>query len=204
MPDIAALIIGIGGWDEYTKPLIDSLQRWEPDVRLVVIDNESVNAYPQRHYIHRTERISHAQAIMHAKEIAGDSDWTVVLSNDVRCTGPFVKTLEATPFQNVIGPKQMVNNGYVYIEGWCVCASRNVWRSVGGFDTRFKVSSWEDVDFSVSAVERGYFLREVPLPFIHLDQRQRFTLIPNYWDSELHNMQLMDTKHRAPRMAWVQ
>lgn len=199
---MCALIIGIGGWDEYTSPLIDSLQMFEPNVRLVVIDNESINAYPRKPYIHRTERLSYAQAIMRAKEIAGDSDWTVVLSNDVRCTGPFKHILERTPFENIIGPKQMSNDGYLYIEGWCVCASRNVWRSVGGWDTRFKVSSWEDVDFSVSAVEHGYFIRQVALPFVHLDQRQRFTLINNYWDSEVHNKQLMDTKHRAPRMAW--
>jgi len=51
------------------------------------------------------------------------------------------------------------------------------------------------VDFSTSAIKAGFLLAHVPLPFIHLDQKQRFNVIPNYWDSERHNWQNFAHKH---------
>lgn len=193
MLDVAALIVGIDGWEEYTIPLIDSIHRYEPGVRLSVIDNRSATPYPERPEVYRTSRLCYAAAINAAKWRAKRADWYLVLSNDVECTGPFVETLQA--LGNVVaGPALMQNMGWEYIEGWCVAAPDTVWQAVNGWDNRYMMSSWEDVDFSVSAVEKGYPIVPVPLPFKHLDQRQRFGL-PGYGGTEAHNYGYFLAKH---------
>lgn len=196
MSSVAVLVIGIDGWEQYTAPLIRQVQAFEPSACLVVIDNASHERYPIAPWIHRTPRLCYAAAINQARRIAGDTDWTIVLSNDVRCKGPFIDHLQWYE-GTVIGPKLMMNQGYEYIEGWCVAAPRAVWDATGGWDERFLVSSYEDVDFSVSAVERGFRLERVPLPFDHLDQRQRFFL-PEYAGSEAINHAYMREKHGVP------
>jgi hypothetical protein len=158
-----------------------------------VIDNASQQPYPPQPGIFRTPRLCYAAAINAAQWRAKPADWYVVLSNDVICAGPFVETLAGLG-DVVAGPCLQHNMGWTYIEGWCVAAPANVWAAVGGWDIRYQVSSWEDVDFSVSAVEKGYTLAHTPLPFVHLDQRQRFTL-PAYAGSEAHNYAYFVGKH---------
>lgn len=193
MLDVACLIVGIDGWDQYTAPLVWSINRHEGYARIIVIDNESETPYPSVPYVHRTRRLSYAAAINEAAWVAGDADWYVVLSNDVVCTGPFRARLGALG-NGVYGPHLMTNQGWQYIEGWCVAANRHTWRTVGGWDGRFIMSSWEDVDFSQSAREEGLPVEWQPLPFKHLDQMQRFAL-PGYAGSEGHNYGLFVEKH---------
>ena len=192
---VAALIIGIGGWHEYTKPLIDSIHLHEPKCDIVVIDNESVNAYPTLPCVHRTERLCYSAAINRAKAKAGYADWYIVLSNDVLCTGPFIEILKVAP-AGVIGPCLKQVHEYQYLEGWCVCAPVQVWESLGGWDENYQVSSWEDVDFSVRASKADYTLyRCADFPFRHLEQMQRFTLVDDYWRSEEHNIRYFQERH---------
>lgn len=193
MLDVACLIVGIDGWERFTAPLLWSISRYETNVRLVVIDNESATPYPDLPHVYRTRRLSYAAAINEAARLAGDADWYLVLSNDVVCTGRFVDKLGALG-NGVYGPQVMSNHGWQYVEGWCVAANRHTWRTVGGWDGRFVMSSWEDVDFSAAAREHGFPVEWQPLPFKHLDQRQRFGL-PGYAGSEGHNYGLHVEKH---------
>lgn len=193
--NVTCLIIGIGGWEEYTAPLVASLQEHEPTAGIVVIDNESANAYPILPYVVRTPRLSYAAAINRAASLANPSDWYIVLSNDVLCTGPFVADL-ADRRDCIVGPQIRQTHGFRYLEGWCVAAPANVWDVLAGWDANYQVSSWEDVDFSVRAAGAGFAVTHVPtFPFRHLDQRQRFTLVPDYWDSEAHNVAYFMRKH---------
>ena len=139
MLKVAALIIGIDGWDRYTMPLVDSIRKHEPDCKIVVIDNASVTPYPDLPMVHRTERLCYAAAINKAAEIAGDCDWYVVLSNDVLCTGPFVQVLDNLPSNNILGPcLKKIQDRIPYLEGWCVAASGLVWRTLGGWIRTFR------------------------------------------------------------------
>jgi hypothetical protein len=46
-------------------------------------------------------------------------------------------------------------------------------------------------------MEAGFdILHDEAFPFVHLDQRQRFTLVENYWDSEEHNVRYFIEKRR--------
>lgn len=196
---IAALIIGIDGWREYTLPLIKSIQKHEPDCQITVIDNASSVPYPDISGVIRTERLCYSAAINKAHWLTPDpADWYIVLSNDVLCTGPFAHMLEQMPPDTVVGPQIWTEHGYTWLVGWCVAIPSNVWNALGGWDENYRISSWEDVCFSTTALERGYNLAHAPdLPFTHLDQRQRFTLIPNYWESENHNRDYFMRKHGA-------
>lgn len=201
---VAALIIGIDGWDKYTWPLYKSIQQHEPGCDVVIIDNASKEPYPALPFVHRTERLCYSKAINTAARIANaydvtvarqpePADWFVVLSNDVLCTGPFIHILETYSGDDVVGPLlkniRIERVGTVhYIEGWCVAVHRKIWDTIGGWDEGMKVSSYEDCEYSHRARVNGFGLVEdAALPFIHLDQKQRFYLVPNYWDSEYHN-----------------
>lgn len=196
---VHCLIIGIDGWEKYTKPLLESILLHEEKAYAVIIDNASQTPYPekrqdlQRWDLHRSdERLSYSQAINMACELSGPASWYMVLSNDVICTGPFTDQLFRYP-DDIQGPLLKENMGWQYLEGWCVACPGRYWGS--GWDENFVVSSWEDVDFSVSKMKEGVVVRQMNLPFIHLDQKQRFTLIQNYWSSEYHNYQYFCQKH---------
>lgn len=51
---------------------------------------------------------------------------------------------------------------YPYLEGWLLVAHNDAWTDIGGFDERFMPYDYEDVDFSTSAISKGYGL--VPFP----------------------------------------
>jgi hypothetical protein len=194
MTSIAAIIVGIDGWEKYTLPLVRSIEQHEPNVELLVVDNASEPRYP---FGRRTERLCYSAAINTGKEtidrLVGQSDWYIVLSNDVLCTGPFAGMVEQFEETDLVGPLMkdihIERVGHVpYIEGWCVVISRKIWDAIGGWDEQMRVSSYEDVEYSHRARVNGFSLAECPdLPFTHLDQKQRFYLVPDYWSSEAHN-----------------
>lgn len=202
MASIAAIIIGIDGFEKYTLPLIKSIAKHELDCLVAVVDNASKEPYPyppivegnQHYLLTRTERLCYSAAINHGKVASNDADWYIVLSNDVLCTGPFAHLL-APLAPCVAGPQLWHEHGLDWIVGWCVCIARETWDALGGWDEGYVMSSVEDVDLSVSAIEKGYSLKHMPeLPFVHLDQRQRFSL-PGYEGSEMQNWQHFAKKH---------
>lgn len=202
MTRTAAIIIGIDGWQQYTLPLLNSLRQHEPQCNVVVIDNASAETYPRDvarwARVERTPRLSYSAAINTGKSWLDsenvNADWYIVLSNDVLCTRPFSHLLAPLP-PCVAGPQLWHEHGLSWIVGWCVCIPKEVWSVVGNWDSNFIMSSWEDVDYSTSAIEKGYALYQMPeLPFVHLDQKQRFGL-PGYAGSESHNYHYFAAKH---------
>lgn len=211
--NIAAIIVGIDGWENYTLPLVESLHRHELDCRVVVVDNQSSPPYPYYadsaiapwNSIVRTERLCYSAAINRGKRMAGDADWYIVLSNDVLCTGPFAHILEAWGDDVILGPRLMENMGYRYLEGWCVAIPHRVWDAIGGWDENFRMASWEDVDIAYSAAEAGFSLAHVvDFPFVHLDQRQRHGM-DEFWSADLHNFRYFTEKRErraAGQVGW--
>lgn len=196
---VAALIIGIDGWEKYTYPLVRSIGEYQPECQIVVIDNASIKPYPSRYFVHRTERLCYSAAINKAKHTAdnlyGESDFYIVLSNDVLCTGSFVGMLET---DSVTGVELEQDHGLQWLKGWCVVIPKTVWDNTGGWDENFQISSWEDVDFSYRVLNSKYYLiHNSAFPFKHLDQKQRFTIVSDYWQSEVHNKAYFYNKHFA-------
>jgi GT2 family glycosyltransferase len=201
--NIAAVIVGIDGWEKYTLPLWESIERHEPDCRVVVVDNQSDPYYPSRkERVLATFRVCYSAAINAGARVASleRADWLVILSNDVLCTGPFAHMLAALPDDRIVGPEYTSNMGYTYLMGWCVCIPRRVWDAVGGWDENFRMASWEDVDFAYMTREAGYHVTHMPeLPFTHLDQRQRHAM-PTFWQDDLHNFRYFAEKRERVQL----
>ena len=214
--NIAAIIIGIDGWEKYTLPLIESIQKHEPECEIVVIDNESKEPYPwesfggepsSRCVIIPTHRMSYSAAINWGKFSFDEwakiripkpqYDWYIVLSNDVLCTGPFAAELAKQDGEAVVGPLMKNVHGFDYLEGWCVCVPAKIWDAVGGWDERFLGSDYEDVAFSTAARQKGFWLEEAPLPFVHLDQGQRYHVVDDFAGKNAHNRELFLREYAA-------
>lgn len=205
MTTFAAIIVGIDGWEQYTLPLIESLQEHEPSCSITVVDNASNTPYgllmaddEDRFAAWRTKRVCYSAAINYGKFVSIDADWYIVLSNDVICTGPFAHLLE--PQGDVVaGPCLRTNDLATYIEGWCMCVPRKVWDALGGMDENYEGSDWEDVDLSVSSNEHGFPLCSMPeLPFTHLDQRQRYHIVEDFAGKDASNRAYFIQKHITP------
>lgn len=206
--NIAAIIIGIDGWEQYTLPLVRSIEQHEPECGVVVVDNASAEMYPalQANQLHangmtwRTERLCYSAAINYGAQFASHAGWLVVLSNDVLCTGPFAHMLAALPDDRIVGPHYISNIEYFYLEGWCVCIPRRVWDTLGGWDENFWVSSWDDVDYSHMAREAGFEVQHMPeLPFVHLDQRQRHQR-EDFFKWDIHNYRYFREKRERVKL----
>lgn len=196
----AALIIGIDGWEKYTLPLVESIQQYEPDCQIIVIDNASSEPYPELPYVYRTERLCYSAAINTAAQYVTDAEWLIILSNDVLCTGEFAYRLKEMSPLAAIGP-QLANvwGLYFFLAGWCVCVKRELFDKLKGWDEKYLVSSWEDVDFSYQVIQYGGFLHHLEdFPFTHLDQRQRFAL-PEFQGTHEINMNYFLGKHGLAR-----
>lgn len=189
---VAAIIIGIDGWEKYTLPLMRSIRKHEPECAIWVIDNASEEPYWKQAEIpiSRTDRLCYSAAINVGKDhvdVLGPFDWYIVLSNDVLCTGPFAEKLARYGDDDLVGPLLKETHGFPYIEGWCIATPRKVWDAIGQWDAEnFPGSSWEDVWWSTEARLHGCALVE-DLPFIHLDQRQRYHVIPDFGGMDTHN-----------------
>lgn len=202
--NIAAIIVGIENWQKYTLPLVRSIREHESDCAVVVIDNGSAEPYPWKNMSHwvqcqRTERLCYSAAINTGKRFLDkhfNPDWYIVLSNDVLCTGPFAHILEAYGDGDVVGPLLKEVHGFPYLEGWAMFFPRRAWDAIGGFDEDFLGSDWEDVDASTTAREKGFGLVEDRnLPFVHLDQRQRYYIVEDFAGKNAHNQALFMRKH---------
>lgn len=196
--NIAAIIVGIDGWERYTQPLIWSIYEHEPTCHMFIVDNASKEPYPDdgtddaldaTASIHRTERLCYSAAINYGKSMMGAPfDWYIVLSNDVLCTGPFAHILAQYTNGDLVGPCLKQVHGYDYLEGWCVCVPSDSWQP---WDERFLGSDYEDVAYSTRARQRGLGLqKDSRLPFTHLDQRQRFTVVEDFAGKNAHNREL--------------
>ena len=203
---IAAIIVGIDGWERYTLPLVESIWKHEPECSLVVVDNASEQPYfgasikPLNEFqVVRTERLSYSAAINYGKNcVTGTPDWYIVLSNDVLCTGPFAHLLGAYGDGDLVGPLMKNELGFPYLEGWCVAISSRAWQS---WDERVLGSDYEDVAYSTAARQRGFGLVEDrDLPFKHLDQRQRYTIVQDFAGKNAHNRELFLREYAAVRV----
>jgi len=188
---VSVVIVGINGWDEYTKPCILSIAKHEPDVEVMLIDNASEPPYPISGV--RTKRVSYAEAINKGVK-QSQGDWIISINNDVLCQGKFVETIEKLDKGVVYGRQIITEKGHVWLGNWLAVFHRSLFEKVGGFDPLFEMCGFEDADFCVRAKKLGYMTLPVDLPFHHLWGRTRWQL-PKYPQVRKHNMDYFEQKH---------
>lgn len=178
MSDYTVALIGIGGWFKYTFPAIESIRAYNPNTKILVIDNGSERAYPARDdiWLFRIRRTSYAGAINFALRLCSMDDWLIVTNNDVICTGEIEPTLRKLDRRKLYG--EMIHDGFgrKWLDGWLLTISRFVSFHVGFFDEAFDFAAYEDADYCWRAQELGYQIAYGNLPFTHLESRDRFKI----------------------------
>ena len=109
----------------------------------------------------------------------GLDDVVILLSNDVEVRTDFVKQIlevlerehrlvGGVLYSHDTGWNQFGDEIYPYLEGWMLAMRSKDWTFLGGFDTRYSPSDYEDVDLSTTArIKYGYELVPLNNPGIH-------------------------------------
>jgi len=112
---------------------------------------------------------------------AQDGDLITLLSNDVRIMTDFVSQmtdiigqrgnkllLGGILYSHDTGWNRFGDRIFPYLEGWLLGATAETWKVLGcGFDDRYSLSDFEDVDLSTTAVDMGYELVPLNNPGLH-------------------------------------
>jgi len=131
----AVIIVGIGQWEKYTEPLIDSILKYERDLIVICVDNGHKYTGVQKTewlgkgYVlwnkcsldENSENIlpcSYAKAINKGLEvlwnfkerpaetgIPSNVEWVIITNNDVLCTGSFINYLKTLDKNTLYGNK---------------------------------------------------------------------------------------------------
>ena len=192
---ISVCIVGINQWVEYTSPLIEQIKQFEPDVNIVVVDNDSAVPYPEGdgYKTVRTLRTCYAEAINNAIEHA-KADWYLVLNNDVKCHGKFKDIIEKQSPEALYGRQIITQDDRTWLGIWLALVSDQIWNDVGLFDSGFKMCGFEDADYCVRAADMGYPTAPIDLPFYHYWGKTRWGL-PEYPKVRLENIDYFEKKH---------
>ena len=191
---VSVIIAAFNQWEEYTKPLIKSIWKYEPKVEIVVVDSDSQPPYPDLSYVVKTGNISYGEAInVGVKNSNGD--WILSLNNDVLCEGPFVEYIEGLNPDSIYGRQIIEEMGYRWLGNWLALIPRGVWNAVGGFDPNFKKCGFEDADFCVRAkLFNNIDTKPVDLPFHHFWGKTRWQ-DPQYPRIRQENIEYFEKKH---------
>jgi len=197
----AVVIVGIDGWKEYTLPAIESIQRQEPDIPIIVIDNASEPPYPKMAGMVQIQRSCYAAAINHGLRIA-DADWTIVLNNDVICNGPFTHILDGFNPRILYGNQLIVFGQLAWLGGWLYAIPRHVRETIGDFDEQFEVCGFEDADYCFRAAAASLHVAKSYLPFTHLWGKTRWG-IEGYDAVRSANLRRLEAKHDVRLGDWT-
>ena len=199
---ITVILVGIGEWDRYTKPAIESIRKHEPGVSVVVVDNGC--QYPDSYqgvskFVKVVPIASYAQAINYGVNATPDSDYWIILNNDILCNDKFIEQVWRLP-NNAIGANTINMRGnYGWIDGWHYCIPRPVWEQIGPFDEAFKVAAFEDADYTIRAQKRGIDIIQTNHPFTHLWTHGRYK-VDKFWHEREQNKRYLMGKHPEYRM----
>ena len=191
---LSVIIVGVNGWEQYTRPLVADIWKWHPDMELVVIDNGSKEPYPTAPHIHRIpEMVCYSAAINKGVEIASNS-WILLLNNDVRCNGSFEDAVKGLDDKTLYARQIITEKGHVWFGAWLLLMSRKSYSMIGGWDENFQMAGFDDTDFAVRAKAIGIETKPIDLPFTHLWGRTRW-ITPGYPEARLRNIDYFEKKH---------
>ena len=160
---ITAIVVGIDGWEEYTRPLIDGIKQHSPSIDVVCLDNFSDDPYPEDHRVACTpRRMGYAAAMNYGLSLVQVSDWYMPMNNDIAITGDLSYIFRGLDPHCLHGPAinkvAGVNDGD-FLNGWIYAISNELLQTIGLFDEAFKVNWFEDADYSFRAKAAGFPLR---------------------------------------------
>jgi len=174
---ITSVVVGIDHWKDLTLPFVIDLKWYNPDVQIIVIDNASKEHYPETKGIdilRLDKRVGYSAALNFGARAA---DWDVLLcaNNDCSCSGSVIQ-----PMSKIDGLTIYGDNWKYEVEQWIPATldsgyfiiPRNIWEVLGGFDELCE-AAFEEIDYCLRALERGYNLDVMKLPIKHLNKHTR-------------------------------
>ena len=192
---LSVIIVGINGWEEYTRDLGVGIWGFHPDVELHIIDNASEKPYPRKaDHVHRLDkRVSYAEAINIGFSFAS-TPWVLSLNNDVRCNGPFLHLIEPLAKGKIYSRQIITEKSHTWFGNWLCLVDKETHDKIGGFDPGFEVCGFEDADYSMRAEKLGIPTVPIELPFTHLWGKTRWA-IPGYEATREKNIAYFEKKH---------
>ena len=94
-------------------------------------------------------------------------EWFMPMNADVSCSGSFMAKVNSYSRDCLYCLDSNQRDNRFWVEGWFYLISRALWQDVGEFDENFKISAFEDADFTWRAADAGYGLVGITLPFKH-------------------------------------
>ena len=191
-----AVIIGHNHYEKYTLPLVQSLQKHEPTLPIVIVDNNSEPPYPWTSGCWTTwaNNESLARAI-NTGMCDTDNNWYLILDNDVLCTGPFIDYVESFLARNVYGAQRKEWDTFAYLVGWCTFTSDRCWEKVGAMDEGFVGFGYIEVDYFYRAEQLGFEQVCIKgLPFEHIGHGSH-EFIPHIEEWRERNKARFKAKH---------
>lgn len=135
-------------------------------------------------------------------------DAVVLLSNDVEVYNDFAsvvkKQLENNPTV-LIGAELLMNDtGWnrldcmvvPYANGWFLACTAETWKDIGGFDLRYGLFDYEDIDISLTAMSKGHRIEalEPPARLHHIGGATIYSLYTDRMERTKKNQQLFIEK----------
>lgn len=191
---ISLIIVANSDWGDYAEAYIESVNRHEPGVEIILVDNGSQIPYPPGNYklirVDPSKNYNYMQALnMGAKEATGD--WLIFSNDDVLCKGNFADVVQSQPYNGMYGMEVRqkparwgAGREFCYIYGWLMIMHRAVFEIVGNFDEYYLHAGFDDIDYSWRCQEIGIPVKALDLPFVHLadepDNFHRRTTVEGY------------------------
>lgn len=193
-----AVVVGIDHWGDITGPFVASLIRHNPGLPVLVIDNASKTPYPIRdeyRTLRLPERVGYNLAMNAAIKAEPGRDWYILFNNDCLCHSNFSQKIAELDNHTVYGSgwnKDAKNNLELQWSAW-LCLSKRALREVGRFDKRLS-AGYEDFDYELRALKKGFKLDTWDIPVVHLDKHTRF-MEPNYYERWKKSRDLFMAEH---------
>lgn len=127
--------------------------------------------YHKIRYRVNEENLGFGGSMNRGAEIA-EGEILVFLSNDVIVSGDFIREIVVVLYEE---PDALIGGEVVYwaagwnefeyegnkmiipwANGWLIACRKEIWEKLGGFDSRYGKTDYEDVDLSMKAMELGY------------------------------------------------
>ena len=163
---VNAIIIGVNEWVKHTLPAVQSIQKVDPALNIVLVDNGSQDPYniPFVNIVRIDETVCYA-AGLNAGIHADEADWYVLLNNDILLRKPITWRFEELDPSCFYGFKLWDHISAFpeisYLSGWCMLLSRQVYEQIGDFDENLKPMYFEDADYSYRCTKAGIELVEL-------------------------------------------
>lgn len=195
--DLGIVLVGIDRWEDITLPAIESVLKYEPTARLVVVDNASNTPYPEMKGVRMRrldERACYSAAINFGFGALDKVNWYLSMNNDIIVEAPLMPVIEQLDTNAVYSRQIIQEKGVTWFGNWLFLVHNSVWKKVGKFDEGFQMCGFEDADYAIRAAKLNIPTKHVPLRVHHLWGTTRWQL-PNYPAVRQANIQYLKSKH---------